>query len=120
MKKSVVYASTTGNTEKMANAVAEGAKASGAEVTLVTADSADADAVLASDVIYLGSPAMGDEVLEDSVEEFFGKIEGSLSGKVFLGGILSCPQRQPAPRPVSGQCGVLRGGLKTLTSDFRL
>lgn len=81
MKKSVVYASTTGNTEKMANAVAEGAKASGAEVTLVTADSADADAVLASDVIYLGSPAMGDEVLEDSVEEFFGKIEGSLSGK---------------------------------------
>ena len=30
MKKAIVYASTTGNTEAMANAVVEGAKASGA------------------------------------------------------------------------------------------
>lgn len=81
MKKAVIYASTTGNTEAMANAVSEGAKASGAEVIFATADSADASEVLACDEIFLGSPAMGDEVLEDSVEEFFGKIEGSLSGK---------------------------------------
>ena len=81
MKKAIVYASTTGNTEAMANAVVEGAKASGAEVYVSTADSADEAAVLASDVIILGSPAMGDEVLEDSMEEFFAKIEGSLSGK---------------------------------------
>ncbi len=81
MKKAVVYASTTGNTEAMANAVAEGVKASGAELLLAKADEADAAAVLASDVIILGSPAMGDEVLEDSVEEFFGKIESQLGGK---------------------------------------
>lgn len=81
MKKAVVYASTTGNTEAMANAVAEGVKASGAEVLLATADSADSAAVLACDVIFLGSPAMGDEVLEDSMEDFYSKIEGSLSGK---------------------------------------
>ncbi len=81
MKKAIVYASTTGNTEAMANAVVEGAKASGAEVYVSTADSADEAAVLASDVIILGSPAMGDEVLEDSMEDFFAKIEGSLSGK---------------------------------------
>ncbi|HBB15407.1 MAG TPA: flavodoxin [Treponema sp.] len=81
MKKSIVYASTTGNTEAMANAVKEGAESSGAEVYFSTADSADAATVLASDVIILGSPAMGDEVLEDSVEEFFTSIEGSLQGK---------------------------------------
>ena len=77
MKKSIVYASTTGNTEAMANAVKEGAESSGAEVYFSTADSADAATVLASDVIILGSPAMGDEVLEDSVEEFFTSIEGT-------------------------------------------
>ena len=81
MKKAVVYASTTGNTEAMANAIAEGVKASGAELLLATADSANEADVLACDVIILGSPAMGDEVLEDSAEEFFAKIEGSLSGK---------------------------------------
>ena len=36
-KTAVVYWSGTGNTEAMANAVAEGAKAAGAEVTLFTA-----------------------------------------------------------------------------------
>ncbi len=81
MKKAVVYASTTGNTEAMANAVCEGVKKSGAELVFSTADSADADAVLAADVLILGSPAMGDEVLEDSMEEFFTSIEGKLSGK---------------------------------------
>lgn len=81
MKKAIVYASTTGNTEAMAQAIAEGAKAHGDEVVFSTADSASTDAVLSSDILILGSPAMGDEILEDSVEEFFGKIEGSLSGK---------------------------------------
>ena len=70
MKVSVVYASTTGNTEAMANAICEAVKGAGAELVFGTADSADKAAVLASDVILLGSPAMGDEVLEDSVEEF--------------------------------------------------
>ena len=81
MKVSVIYASTTGNTEAMANAICEAVKAGGAEVVFGTTDSADKAGVLASDVILLGSPAMGDEVLEDSMEEFFAGIEGSLSGK---------------------------------------
>lgn len=81
MKVSVVYASTTGNTEAMANAICEAVKGAGAELVFGAADSADKAAVLASDVILLGSPAMGDEVLEDSVEEFFTAIEGSISGK---------------------------------------
>ena len=81
MKVAVVYASTTGNTEAMANAINDAVKAAGAEVIFSTADSANKDDVLSSDVILLGSPAMGDEVLEDSVEEFYSGIEGSLNGK---------------------------------------
>ena len=81
MKKAVIYASTTGNTEAMANAIAQGVKSSGAELIFATADSADANEVISSDVIILGSPAMGDEVLEDSMENFYSAIEGSLSGK---------------------------------------
>ena len=74
----IVYASTTGNTEAMANAILEGA---GASAQLYRADEADAATVLAADVIVLGSPAMGSEELEDSMETFFSGIEGSLSGK---------------------------------------
>ena len=74
----IVYASTTGNTEAMANAVLEGA---GEGAKLYTADSADAATVLAADAIALGSPAMGSEELEDSMENFFAGIEGSLKGK---------------------------------------
>ncbi len=81
MKKAVVYSSTTGNTEAMANAVAGGVQSSGADLLLAKADEADVDAVAACDVIILGSPAMGDEVLEDTMEEFFTKLEGSLFGK---------------------------------------
>jgi flavodoxin short chain len=81
MKKGVIFASTTGNTERMANLVAEGAKSDGSEILFATAAEADAAEVLSCEKIFLGSPAMGDEVLEDSMEEFFSRIEGNLSGK---------------------------------------
>ena len=41
MKIAVIYASTTGNTEAMANAINEALKASGEDVVFGTADSAD-------------------------------------------------------------------------------
>lgn len=81
MKVAVIYASTTGNTEAMANAINEALKASGAEVVFSSADSADKAAVTACDVILLGSPAMGDEVLEDTMEDFYTGLEASLNGK---------------------------------------
>ena len=58
-KVAVVYWSSTGNTEAMANAVAEGAKAAGAEV--ISFESADfsADKVDEFDAIAFGCPAMG-------------------------------------------------------------
>ncbi|MBQ9539596.1 MAG: flavodoxin [Treponema sp.] len=81
MKVAVIYASTTGNTEAMANAICEAVKAAGADVVFGTADSADKAAVAGCDVILLGSPAMGDEVLEDSMEEFYAGLESDLRGK---------------------------------------
>jgi len=80
MKVAIVYASTTGNTEAMANAISETASTK-AEVIFGTADSADVSEVLSCDVILLGSPAMGDEVLEDTMEAFYSSIESGLSGK---------------------------------------
>ena len=44
-KTAVIYWSGTGNTEAMANAVAEGMKEAGAEVTVMTADQVDANAL---------------------------------------------------------------------------
>ena len=81
MKVAVIYASTTGNTEAMANAINEALKASGEDVVFGTADSADKAAVTSCDVILLGSPAMGDEILEDTMEEFYTGIESLLNGK---------------------------------------
>ena len=81
MTKAIVYASTTGNTEAMAQAIEKGAKSSGATVIMKKADEASAADILKADVLILGSPAMGAEVLEDSMESFFASIEGSLSGK---------------------------------------
>ena len=62
-KVAVVYWSMTGNTEAMANAVAAGAKAAGAEVDIKTsADFGPAD-LDSYDAIAFGCPAMGAEAL---------------------------------------------------------
>ena len=76
MKAAVIYWSGTGNTEQMANAIAEGAGAELFSVSDFTGDIADYDR------IAFGCSAMGDEVLEESeFEPFFTAIEGALSGK---------------------------------------
>ncbi len=83
MTTAIVFASQTGNTEMMAEAIKSGAEAAGRDVLYcdLGAGNPDASAVLSSDLIILGSPAMGDEVLEDSMEDFFSSIEGDLAGK---------------------------------------
>lgn len=58
-KVAVVYWSSTGNTEAMANEVAEGAKAAGAEVSVMTPDDFSADKMDEYDAIAFGCPAMG-------------------------------------------------------------
>jgi flavodoxin I len=78
MTKAIVYTSTTGNTEMMSGAFEKGAKRSDADVLFITADKASAVEVLPADIIILGSPAMGAETLEDSMETFFCAQEGKL------------------------------------------
>lgn len=81
-KVAVVYWSSTGNTEAMANAVAEGAKAAGAEVTILETSDFSADKVDDYDAIGFGCPAMGAEVLEeDEFDPMFTSCESKLSGK---------------------------------------
>ena len=81
-KVAVVYWSGTGNTEAMANKVAEGAKAAGAEVEVISADDFDGTDISGFDGVAFGCPAMGDEELEDSVfQPVFEACEPKLAGK---------------------------------------
>ena len=79
-KVAVIFWSGTGNTETMANAVAEGAKNAGAEVDLLNCS--DVSSVDGYDAVALGCPAMGAEELEDGeFEPMLEKIEPALPGK---------------------------------------
>ena len=81
-KVAVVYWSGTGNTEEMANKVAEGAKAAGAEVEVISADDFDGTDISGFDGVAFGCPAMGDEVLEDTeFEPMFDGCKDALKGK---------------------------------------
>lgn len=82
MKIAVVYWSSTGNTEAMAQAVAEGARKAGASAELFTATEFDGGKVDAFDAIAFGCPAMGAEELEDSeFAPMFESCESKLSDK---------------------------------------
>ena len=79
-KTAVIYWSGTGNTEAMANAVAEGMKAAGAEVTVMTPD--QVGSLNGYSAIAFGCPAMGSEVLEEvDFQPMFDNCKSSLSGK---------------------------------------
>ena len=81
-KAAVVYWSGTGNTEEMANQVAAGAKAAGADVSVFTSADFNADMVAQFDAIAFGCPSMGAEELEDSeFAPMFESCESKLSGK---------------------------------------
>ncbi len=81
-KVAVVYWSGTGNTEAMAEQVAAGAAAAGAEVATIQAGSFDAAQAAEYTGIAFGCPAMGAEQLEeDEFEPMFNAVVGSLAGK---------------------------------------
>ena len=78
-KVAIVFWSATGNTETMANCIAEGA---GAAATIVPCAEMDAAKLNEYDVVAFGCPAMGAEQLEESeFEPMFAGLEGSLNGK---------------------------------------
>ena len=81
-KVAVVFWSGTGNTEAMADAVAQGARGAGASVDVLGPSDFNATKVAAYDGIAFGCPAMGAEVLEeDEFEPMFADVKGALSGK---------------------------------------
>lgn len=85
MTISVVYWSGTGNTQTMAEAVADGIREAGKEAAVLSVDSANADTLAQEGVFALGCPSMGAEELEDSeMEPFVQELEGKVSGKKIL------------------------------------
>ena len=85
MSVSVVYWSGTGNTQVMAEAVAEGIRSSGAEANVLEVADADAAALASEDAFALGCPSMGAEQLEETeMEPFVETLEPLVSGKKIL------------------------------------
>ena len=81
-KIAVVFWSSTGNTEAMADAVKTGAQEAGAEVSVFSASDFSADSVADFDAVALGCPAMGDEVLEeDEFQPMFDSVLPELKDK---------------------------------------
>ena len=82
MKTAIIYWSSTGNTEAMAQAVAQGVESVGAEAVLLTPDQVDPAALGAYGAIAFGCPAMGSEVLEEmEFQPMFDACKRSLGGK---------------------------------------
>ena len=85
MSVSVVYWSGTGNTEAMANAVAEGITEAGGEAKLIPVSEANVDELLTESAFALGCPSMGVEVLEEEeMEPFVETLESKVGGKNIL------------------------------------
>ncbi|MDH3364544.1 MAG: NAD(P)H-dependent oxidoreductase [Thermoplasmata archaeon] len=93
----IVYDSRTGNTERMADAVAEGAR--GVEkvtASVVNVDKAKLDDLLAADAIILGSPtyygSMSGKMKEliDKTFNIHGKLKGKVGGAFTSSGGTAC------------------------------
>ena len=78
----IVYYSASGNTEKMANLIAEGIANGGKTAEVINVSNANADIFDNEEIVILGCPAMGDEVLEENeFEPFVEEISSTISGK---------------------------------------
>ncbi|MCD1147896.1 flavodoxin [Peptoniphilus sp. KCTC 25270] len=78
----IIYWSGSGNTEKMANSIADGVRAEGEEVKVIEVSSATVDDVKNVDKVAFGCPAMGAEELEEStMRPFMDSVNPLLGGK---------------------------------------
>jgi flavodoxin short chain len=81
-KIQVVYWSQGGNTQAMAEAVAQGITEAGKEAVVTFVSDASLEELKEAKAFALGCPAMGAEVLEeDEMEPFVSSVEGFASGK---------------------------------------
>ena len=81
-KVAIVFWSQTGNTETMANCIAEGA---GANATIIPCGEMNAAKLGEYDVVAFGCPAMGAEQLEESEFDFFSPLALHWSTKSAMG-----------------------------------
>lgn len=82
MKIGIIYWSGSGNTEKMASLIEKGAYEGGAAVTLKHVSSATPEDIDAFGLIAFGSPAIGDEWIDESeMEPFVSSVAPKLKGK---------------------------------------
>ena len=78
----VVFWTQSGNTYAMAQAIAEGILEAGREVNVVPVESASIEQLTNDQVMALGCPSMGAEVLEETeMEPFITELEGYVAGK---------------------------------------
>ncbi|MCR4716035.1 MAG: flavodoxin [Lachnospiraceae bacterium] len=81
-KVTIVYWSQGGNTGAMASAIAKGITDAGKEADIKFVSDVSVADLADCNVLALGCPAMGDEVLEESeFEPFIEELESSVSGK---------------------------------------
>ena len=81
-KINIVFWTQGGNTQMMAEAIADGVRDAGKEAEVVFVSSITPDALKDEPVFALGCPAMGAEVLEEAeMEPFVAEVEGFASGK---------------------------------------
>ena len=79
----IIYWSGTGNTAAMAQSVADGVAAAGAEAKIIPVENASAADIADVKAFALGCPSMGAEQLEESsMEPFVDEILGSVSGSM--------------------------------------
>ncbi|MCD8082556.1 MAG: flavodoxin [Clostridiales bacterium] len=77
----VVYWSSTGNTQAMAEAVGEGINEAGGKANVVEVAAADANALKKADTFALGASAMGAEELDGEMDAFVAEVEAFANGK---------------------------------------
>ena len=78
----VIFWTMGGNTQAMAEAVADGIRKAGKEAEVAFVGTVSADTLKDASAFALGCPAMGAEVLEESVmEPFVMEVEGFAAGK---------------------------------------
>src|SRR5574337_96915 len=80
----IVYASMTGNTEEIADVVAEKLEALGLEVDIDECTTVDASDFQEADVVIVASYTYGDGELPDEIVDFYDDLQDlDLTGKIF-------------------------------------
>ena len=81
-KINIVFWTQGGNTQMMAEAIADGVREAGKEAEVVFVSNITPDELKDESVFALGCPAMGAEVLEEAeMEPFVAEVEGFAAGK---------------------------------------